>query len=638
LLITCPPDPPDARGGHNRLPRPLTNGQRNKRHRSKQSEMRRRCIAILDMETDPFDQDTPIAELRHKKREPIFPFLAILYSDQFEPIIIWNENYDQFCDAVIHAIEALPDRYTVYAHNGGKFDFLFLIHKLRGDVKFKGRGIMCARVGAHELRDSYHIIPEKLAAYQKDRFDYSLLKRGRRPANRAAIIQYCLADCRYTFDIVKTFVQTFGLKISIGQAAMAKIKEHYTFENFGAGWDKYVREWYFGGRVECIKGAGEFHGDYKLIDVNSLYPDAMARYSHPIGGFHDYTIRCGPPSNDTIFIELYCRNRGALLARSESGETVSTVTTGVFKTTIWEYEVALKHGLISDIEIIQCLDCSKRTDFKKFVLPLYDNRLQTKATLSELRKLGLDSGAAFMDCKKDDIFYKLLLNNGYGKFCQDPTRYKEHYLTDAGASPPDEWMRSIYDLGYPECEPWLQPIFERHDYWIWAKPSPGFRYNNVGTGASITGAARAILLDALQKVQNPIYCDTDSIICTGWDERQLHIHPTELGAWDLEDEFSKVLINGKKLYSVWHKKPKNRSAEELARGMSPDYTIKSKGTAGMTWQDMLALLTDDCSIAMPNRAPTLTKTGRQNYITRNIRRTTRRMIDAHPECVAGTSL
>lgn len=618
--VICPPDEPERRGTYKRqkFVAPQSSRQRVAKWRAPIKAMRQRCIAVLDMETDPFDQDTPIKELRYKKREAIFPFLAILYSDQFEPIIIWEENYDTFCTRVVCAIEALPDSYTIYAHNGGKFDFLFLIHKLRGNVKFKGRGIMCARIGNHELRDSFHIIPEKLASYQKDRFDYSLLQKDKRSLNRATIIRYCLADCRYTFDIVKAFILSFGLKISIGQAAMAKIKEHYTYEKFSQGWDAYVRNWYFGGRVECIQGAGEFIGDFKLIDVNSLYPDAMARYRHPIGGFHDYTIRNGPPSNDTIFIELSCRNRGAFLARADTGETVSNRTEGTFKTTIWEYDVALKHGLISDVDIIQCLDCAKRTDFSKFVLPLYDNRLVTKARLRELKNGGDETSQAYLDLKKDDIFFKLLLNNGYGKFCQDPTRYKEHFITDAHEEPPPEWFNGLTEEQYYEC---CQPIFERFDYWIWAKPSPGFRYNNVGTGASITGAARSILLDALQSVTNPIYCDTDSIICTGWDERQLRINSTELGAWDLEDEFSKVVINGKKLYSVWHKKPKNRSAEDLARGMSPDYTIKSKGTAGLTWQDMINLLEDGASIAMPNRAPTLTKTSRQNFIVRNIRRT-----------------
>lgn len=610
-LVVSPPDIVHTR---NRKPvgdHRTTGAERKRRHREKTTAMRKRCVAVLDTETDPFD---------HKLKTAVYPFLAVLYSDQFSPIIMWELDHDKLVERIISEIEALPDQYTIYAHNGGKFDFLFLIHKIRGNVKFKGRGIMCARVGAHELRDSFHIIPEKLASYQKDVFDYSKLTKGRRNHFREEIIRYCLNDCKYLFDIVKKFVDGFGLKISIGQAAMSELKTHYEWEHFSSGWDGYVRSWYFGGRVECLKGAGHFKRDYKLIDVNSLYPDVMARYQHPVGGFHDYEITGGPIRENTIFIELWCKNNGAFIGRDENGLLTSRIKAGVFKTTIWEFNVAVKYGLISDINIIQCLDCAKRTDFSKFVLPLYSNRLLTKASLADMKKQGLEGSAKFIDFKKDDIFYKLLLNNAYGKFCQDPRRYREHYITDPGETPDDKWWKSVYELGYPECEQWLQPIFENERYWIWSKPSPSFRYNNVGTGASITGAARATLLEALQHTINPIYCDTDSIICTGWNERQLRIHQTELGAWDLEDEFSEVIISGKKLYSVWHKTPKHRSADDLERGLEPCYTIKSKGTAGMTWAQMLSLLSGE-TVSLPNKAPTLTKFGRQSYIVREIRRT-----------------
>jgi len=146
------------------------------RHRVRTKAERERCIAVLDTETDPFD---------NVLRTQVFPFLAVLYSDQFEPIIIWEENREAFIDAVIAAIEGLPDAYTIYAHNGGKFDFMFLLKRFRGSVKFKGRGIMSCTVGAHELRDSMHIIPEPLANWKKDAFDYAKnLKQNRKHASR----------------------------------------------------------------------------------------------------------------------------------------------------------------------------------------------------------------------------------------------------------------------------------------------------------------------------------------------------------------------------------------------------------------------------------------------------------------------
>jgi DNA polymerase type B, organellar and viral len=621
-----PPDPLRyPQGRKPKGPRALTGTERKAACREKVTAMRHRCIAVLDMETDPFD---------NLSQEKVFPFVAVLYSDQFETLpreygfegkpyaIIWEEHYDLFTARVLQTIEALPDRYTIYAHNGGKFDFLFLVHALRGAVKFKGRGIMCACVGNHELRDSFHIIPERLAAFQKDKFDYTKLKRNVRSKYRDEIIRYCIADCVYLFSIVKAFIASFGLKLSIGQAAMACIKQHYTVEHFSKPFDALIRDYFFGGRVECIQGAGLFkppRGEtLKLIDVNSLYPHVMAAYDHPIGGFHDYTMRSGPPSNDTVYIRLRAHNHGALVKRGASGETTATEPDGEFFTTIWEYNCALRFNLISDVDIISCFDCAKRTNFAKFVLPLYENRLRTKRQLAEMKASGLETTPEFFDVKKDDIFYKLLLNNGYGKFAQNPENYREHYITDPNEQPEIEWLKSIYEMDWDEGQKYLQPAFESDAYWIWSKPSPSFRYNNIGTAASITGAARAVLLEALQCAENPIYCDTDSIICNGW--RGLHIDKTALGAWDMEDEYSEVIVTGKKLYSVKHVKPIGRSPDELRRGMSPDYTIKSKGTAGLTWADMLGML-DGAVIPKVNFGPTLTKKGTQHYLTRQIKMT-----------------
>ena len=125
----------------------------------------------------------------------------------------------------------------------------------------------------------------------------------------------------------------------------------------------------------------------------------------------------------------------------------------------------------------------------------------------------------------------------------------------------------------------------------------------------------AVLLDALQHAVKPIYCDTDSVICS--DLLDVEISKTALGAWDLEDEFSRVIINGKKLYSVEHVTPKRRSPEQLAEGLDPCYTVKSKGTARLTWSEMDCML-HGATFEVRNRAPTLTKFGEQYYISRKI--------------------
>jgi len=553
-------------------------------------EARLENIAILDMETDPFDAERDLK---------VHPFLAVLYSDNFDPVVIWDEHRERFLDKVIKAIASLDGAYTIYAHNGGKFDYMFLVSRLRGAVMFKGRGIMSAKIGQHELRDSFHIIPEKLANWHKDSFDYEKMRRGKRRHHKQEIIDYCINDCRYLLDIVKKFVGWNGLKLSIGQAAMMHLRKEYKVDKIGDAMDNFLRQWFFGGRVECIQGAGHFVGDYKLYDVNSMYPYVMARYAHPQGA--NYIVRDGGRVGpNCCFLELQCDNENALVRRGENNETSGRFASGRFFTTIHEYRVAMKYSLISNVKIVRTIDCDKLGDFSRVIEPMYERRIETKSRLRLLPKGSFE----YNEAKKDDMILKFLLNNMYGKFAQNPRRYQEHYVTDPNEAPEIE------------TETWgALPTYECGHYWIWQRPNPNFRFNNVGTAASITGAARAVLLEAIQNSRDPIYCDTDSLICR--DLRNAMIDPTLLGAWDIEQVFDEVIVTGKKQYAC-----RVAGAEH---GQADAYKLRSKGVSGLTWKDYLRML-DDEVIETLNRAPTMTKTGTQIYMRRKVRATAPRLI------------
>lgn len=575
---------------------PQSNAARQKSFKQRRSARKKQNIAILDMETDPFNNVT---------KEKILPYLAVLYSDEFKPIIIWEEDYDTFVYLVLTAIEGLSDSFTIFAHNGGKFDFMFLVHKLRGEVSFKGRGIMRATVGRHELRDSFHIIPERLANLKKQDFDYSTLTRGNRDKHKAAIIAYCISDCANLLYFVKKFIAKFGFKISVGAAAMAKVSEHYRVEKVAPIIDTKLRSFFFGGRVECIAGAGYFNGDFKLYDVNSMYPHVMASFLHPVGS--EYVFRDGKPNAHTCFIRVACENNGALLARTETGDLSSNIRSGEFFTSKFEYETALELGLIWNVKILECVDNFNLTKFDKFVLPLYGQRAEEKTLLGTLTK----GSEAHEQCKSEILFLKLILNNAYGKFAQNPRRYKEHFISDPAIAPPNQIEGQEYSIEYTGS-----------DYWIWSRPSPSLRFNNVGTSASITGGARAILMRAINASRNPIYCDTDSLICE--ELRDHDLHASRLGAWDLEKEISELIVVGKKMYAY-----KDKAGEA---------TIRSKGVAGLDWQAMLGLLQENSEIVLTNKGPTLTRHGGQSYISRRIRRTTplasSRMKGSHNDHVA----
>lgn len=570
-----------------------TGAERKKEFRKTATEIKHTNIAVLDFETDPFDD---VAQ------DIIRPFAACLYSDQFDTVMIWEDDFNVFVQRVLDELAEIEEPFTIYAHNGGKFDYMFLMHKLRGKVSFKGRGLMSARVGIHEIRDSFHIIPEKLAAYRKEIFDYSKMKKALRNQHRPEIEEYLLSDCVYLFDIVKAFVAEFGLKLSIGQAAMTRLKQHYKVGSIGANTDESLRKYFFGGRVECLAGRGHWHGNYKLYDVNSMYSDVMANCLHPISA--NYTLRrTGTITEKTVFLEIECENWGALVRRTEDNETTATADRGTFLTTIWEFETALELGLIDRVKIKGLIDNDERSNFSKHIVPIYEKRMATKAHLAELKAMGMTDSNEFMVTKKDDMFLKFLLNTGYGKFAQNPRRFKETYITNPGDRPDgSEAIRDAWgDI--------LFPHFECADYWIWQKPISHFRFNNVGTAASITGAARSKLLRAIHNAIDPIYCDTDSLICKELNNTE--IHKTKLGAWDLEAEFSEVIICGKKLYAC---KPKDWNGQEA------QIKVASKGTQRVKWADFEKMLTGDI-LPFVNPAPTFNKFGRQFYQTRNIRAT-----------------
>lgn len=597
-----------------------------RRHRARKKADRERCVAVLDTETDPFDPVTQAV---------VFPFLAVLYSDQFDPVVIWEENHKRMIERILEEIAKLPEPYTIYAHNGGKFDYMFFINELRGAVSFKGRGIMRAQLPGrdgivHEIRDSMHIIPTSLlSAAGKMKFDYSNMLKSKREKQRKNIIEYCIDDCRRLLKVIRKFVERNSLKLSIGQAALAGVKQEYKFECLneltdaklrGVHFDTRERDLYgkptgrgyfYGGRVDCFAGRGVFTGPLYYVDVNSMYPAVMANCKHPVGSH--YTFRSGIPDNYTAFVRVQCRNNGALIARNENGETTSQIREGEFFTTIWEFEAACDLELISNVRIIQCVDCNEFTDFSRFVLPRYEYRAVAKAQLAELEARGITDKSndfTYDDISLTNTVMKFELNNAYGKFAQNPRRYREHCFTDIDAKPDDGFDWGVAPKFISDVQNYA--IWERKAYkwddnearYIWDRPP---RFYNVGTGASITGAARSVLLRALHRTRQPIYCDTDSIICR--DVGDLEIDTKKLGAWKLEKVFDEVVIAGKKEYAC--------KVAGLPDGHKDRIIVKSKGVDGVTYAEMVRLASGE-KITKTLKAPTMDRYGGYKYLTREI--------------------
>jgi hypothetical protein len=185
-----------------------------------------------------------------------------------------------------------------YAHNGGKFDVLFLLDSIfrrKWEVKFiqrQGR-IIALHVTTGKCRftiaDSYALLPASLKAlgeafqteHKKRDFDVT---RGFDITDPEAV-KYLEHDCLCLYEVLTSFLSNdfiHSAQYTIASQAMNTFRQDFfPSEMYRMNLieeDIFRNEFYSGGRVEVFKG----EGDVNAYDVNSLYPYAML-YPMPCG-------------------------------------------------------------------------------------------------------------------------------------------------------------------------------------------------------------------------------------------------------------------------------------------------------------------------------------------------------------------
>ena len=266
-------------------------------------------ICVIDAETDPFAYESVPQ-----------PFVWGIYDGE-------DFEYFEEPNCTEKLVKFLSDKkIIVYAHNGGKFDFFYLLPYLNRDsiLVINGR-ISKAMIGDCELRDSFNILPIALAKYKKDVVDYKIFVKGEREKdhNRIKILDYLESDCVYTHELVMGFIDKFGRKLTLAGAATSELKrtvqEKYgrKFENMSPEMDAIFRPYYYGGRCEAIRG-GVIDGPLKVYDINSAYPYAMS-FSHPDPTRIRFTVSDTLPDTGCYFAMITATSRGALPFRSKDG-------------------------------------------------------------------------------------------------------------------------------------------------------------------------------------------------------------------------------------------------------------------------------------------------------------------------------
>lgn len=465
-------------------------------------------VATADTETDPF--------LHGRTPEP---FSVGLYYDGIY-IDFWGD------DCIAQFLEKLKEIKTplrIYMHNGGKFDFFFFLEHLGNPVKIINGRIVVAHIGIHEFRDSYAIIPVPLKTYAKDDIAYWKFERRCREKYKPEIQAYQKTDCIYLHELVDAFNKRFGDRLTIGGTAIKELEKVHKFQKGDELHDAKFRPFYYGGRVEAFK-PGKHRGKIKVFDVNSMYPSVMRDQIHPTGTRYIEIDNFKLDANGDIdkfpgipyFAEIECENFGAFPARLKDGLDFN-VPYGTFFVTSHELKVAVKYGLCKLIKRIKAYVPCFTIKFDTYINEHY-----------EARNIAKEKGDTV-----NDIFEKLLMNSASGKFGQNPENYFDWQILPYGQWPDDS-------------ENWT--IYEQHEaVTIFQKPIERHSYFDVAIAASITGAARAKLLEAIALTENVLYCDTDSIICTG--HFGAHIDKSKLGAWKHEADLDRIAIAGKKMYA-----------------------------------------------------------------------------------------
>lgn len=491
-------------------------------------------IGTIDCETDPFKYG----------RVPE-PFVWGLWLDDTFTYF-WGDNCTE------QLVEYLQDEndLILYAHNGGKFDFFFMLDHFDANLSIVNGRIARASLfdGSVEVRDSWLILPLPLSAMEKDDFDYTLLERPVRRKNKDAIVKYLKGDVYYLHKWVMDFIDQFGLNLTLASTAFKQLrKTDYEIMRTFKEYDETFRPYYFGGRVQCFD-VGSFYslasrgGGFKYIDINSAYPYAMTQ-PHWYGSQYFEHVRFPDGENGSWFAHVRAKSKGALPWRCPDSQKLlfpDDMIARDYWCTGWEILAGLKTNTIE----VEKIHKTYRPLFKKDFTEYVDRFFAMKKEADEAGD------------KSKRLFAKLMLNSCYGKFGQDGEKFEEFCLTEQGDWP----ERAEFEL------PWT--IYSDHinGHCIFSRPKPEHKYYNVATAASVTGFVRAYLWGAIQDSRGALYCDTDSIICREFNGKL----GKALGEWDVEAELTEIHIAQKKMYAGKTKEGEYKIASKGVRFSDSD--------------------------------------------------------------------
>jgi hypothetical protein len=530
------------------------------------------------METDPFLFD----------RVPK-PFLIGFYD---------GEIYQEFTTArpLLDYIQT-REPLTIYAHNGGKFDFHFIVEHIPPYTEYiiiNGK-VISFPFGQHEFRDSVAILPIALEEYQKTKIDYSWFELSERERHMPEIRAYLKSDCVNLYKLIIQFVRDYGEKLTLALSALNYWRGTTEPENKrGINSSRYffsrLKPYFYGGRVQAFE-KGVFKQRTRIYDINSAYPYAMTQ-KHPFGT--EYRVISGPDPRGFqahCFYLIEATSNGIMPVR-EIHKLNYSAERGIFFATGHEILAGLATKTLDIHAVHESIIFNRTIDFKVYVDYFY-----------AIKRSAARNSAPY-------IFAKLLMNSFYGKLAADPEHYN-HYQ-----SIPARKIRVFKTKGWEygglitENVALMSRPLERREH----------HYYNLATAASITGCVRAMLWLAICRLRAKgnivYYCDTDSIITDG----KLNISDN-LGGWKLEQENDILAIAERKLYAARQAKPiKSRTGHATTERdtKARKWKIASKG-AQLTARQICHIASGG-TVNYDSAAPTFRLGKEPSFVSRVLKR------------------
>lgn len=375
--------------------------------------------------------------------------------------------------------------------------------------------------------------------------------------------EYIANDVLVVKEALEIMFERGHQKLTIGSCCLEEFKSTYDktdFKNFfpnlteieidpdlygESNADAYIRHSYRGGYCYLVKGKeNKIYYNGWTADSNSSYPSNMSSESgnyYPVGKpmFWKGDIP-KEADNKYYFVRIRCRfniKEGMLPTVQIKGTLLYNGTDYLTTSDYYDYQSGtykryyMKQGVKHDSYVTMTMTC---VDYELFLKHYNLIDLEVLDGCYFMKAIGLfdEYMYKYKEIKENSVdaereLAKLYLNNLYGKFsANDTSSYKVPYINSKNV------------LGFE--------IVEEHE------KKPGF----IAVGSAITSYARRFVINAAQANYHGvdkdgfIYCDTDSIHCSGKPEdvKGIRIHPTSFCAWKLESYWDKAVFVRQKTY------------------------------------------------------------------------------------------